>query len=368
MKTHATLLALLLAACETQPVPTDGALHDAALADAGPILPPSCEGVPEAPSPSCEPLASDYAPGADDGWPACVSDDGQYHRVQPAISSIARVAAFEQLQALLFDPTRDPTPDELLQGRLLYQEDEGLDSRVVRRYDPHFSVPDGTDCTVEGVPEQYPDYCVGPAQLGPMILGAFEQGITGRTAQAPRVHAARIEAALHWFFAVSTFKESLTCTSTARDCDSAYAYYTGGEEARGGLGLAEEIAAVDPLAHDRAWDGILAVRCWRDLDSAEVATDLATRDLARIQLDRAVTDGVAAMVRDRLVRLCGSAGPELAYHHVFAQTLGRMLDREARARSAEHADALREELSRARPADVDVARAVAAIDALFVCP
>lgn len=356
-------------ACESQPLPSDAGGGDAAAPlDAGPMEPPACEGVLRTPpSPECAPLATDYAPGADDDWPACISDDGEYHRIVEGISTIARVGAYEELEALLFDPSRDPSPDDFLNGRLLYQETEGLDSRVVRRYDPHFAVPDGTDCTIDGVPEAYPDYCVGPAVLSPLILSAFEAGITGG-AEPPRVHAARVQAALLWFLAVSTYKESLTCTRTAQDCDSAYAYYTGGEPARGGLGLAEDVAAVDPAAHERAWDGLLAVRCWRDLDPAEVATDLARRDLAREQYDRAVTDGAAAIVRDRLVRLCDASGAELAYHFAFAQVLGRALDREATERNAGQAAALREELARARPTDVDVARAVGAIDALFDCP
>lgn len=359
---------LLLTACDTGVVPADAALPDAVVSDAGPIAPPQCEGLVTAPpSPSCDRLASDYTPGADDEWAACISDDGAYHRIEPNISTIARVGAFEELEALLFDPTRDPSSDQFLEGRLLYQEDEGLDSRVVRRYDPHYAVPDGTDCTVSGALEEFPDYCVGPAHLGPTILSAFAAGIAG-SAEPPRVHAARIEAALQWFFAISTFKESLTCTSTARDCDSSYAYYTGGEEARGGLGLAQAVSAVDPLAHDRAWDGLLAVRCWRDLDGGDVAVDVALRDRARAQYDRAVIDGVAALVRDRLVRVCSSTGAELLYHLAFAQTLGAMLDREARLRSPEQADALREELTRASSSSVDVPRAVAAIDALFECP
>lgn len=363
------VFAIFAIACESQPMPADAGPEDAAsVADAGPIDPPACEGVlREPPSPACTPLASDYAPGADDDWAACISDDGEYHRVAPDISTIARVGAYEELQALLFDPSRDPSADDFLDGRLLYQEAEGLDSRLVRRYDPHFAVPDGTDCTIDGVPEMYPDYCVGPAILSPLILDAFESGITG-SSEPPRVHAARIEAALQWFLAVSTYKESLTCTRTAQDCDSSYAYYTGGEPARGGLGLAEEIESVDPAAHDRAWDGLLAVRCWRDLDSADVATDLVRRDLAREQYDRAVTDGVAAIVRDRLVRLCDTSDAELAYHFAFVQVLGRALDREATERDAAQAAALREELARARPSEVDVARAVAAIDALFDCP
>lgn len=363
------MILLVTSACESSPSPSDAGDGGAGpRADAGPIEPPACEGVVrEPPAPACAPLATDYAPGRDDAWPACISDDGEYHRIRPDISTVARVRAYEELEALLFDPTRDPSADDFLAGRLLYQEPEGLDSRLVRRYDPHFEVPEGTDCTIDGAPEAYPDYCVGPAVLSPLVLGAFQAGIEG-SAEAPRVHAARIQAALLWFLAVSTYKESLTCTRVAQDCDSSYAYYTGGEEARGGIGLAEEVRAVDPLAHDRAWDGLLAVRCWRDLDPAEVATDLARRDLAREQYDRAVTDGLAAILRDRLLRLCDTAGAELAYHFAFVQVLGRALDREARERDAAQAAALREELARERPAEVDVARAVAAIDALFDCP
>lgn len=359
-----------LAACESDPAFGDGGLPDGAAAlDAGPIAPASCEGLAvDPPSPTCEPLPSDYAPGADDEWPACVSDDGEYHRVLEDISTIARIGAFEELEALLFDPSADPSPDEFLEGRLIYQREQGLDSRVVRRYDPHFEVPDDTDCTVEGAPEAFPDYCVGPARLQPMILDAFEAGIRGGGALPPRVHAARLEAALLWFLYVSTYKESLTCTRTAKDCDSAYAYYTGGEPARGGLGLAEAVEAVDPLAHDRAWDGLLAVRCWRDLDPADVATDLETRDRARAQYDRAVLDGVAAIVRARLVRACETEDAELWYHWTVARTLGQALLREADARDPAAAATLEDALAPERPDGADVTGAVSAIDAIFECP
>lgn len=363
-----SLLILALLGCESDPPTGDGGLPDATLElDAGPIDPPACEGLAaDPPSAACEPLATDYTPGADDDWAACISDDGEYHRVLEDISTIARVAAFETMREQLFDPTRDPSPDDFLAARQLYQEPEGLDSRVVRRYDPHFEVPEGTDCSVDGVPEEYPDYCVGPAILQPILLDAFERGVLGTSAPS-RVEAARIEAALLWFLFVSPYKESLTCTRTAKDCDSAYAYYTGGEDARGGVGLAADVARVSPEAHDRAWDGLLAVRCWRDLDAEEVATDLALRDRAREQYDRALLDGVAALVRERLVLACDTSDAELLYHWTFARTLGMALDREARARDATAATALAEELAHERPADADVARAVDALDTLFDC-
>lgn len=314
---------------------------------------------------SCKPADTDYEPGADDEWPPCISDDGEYHQIEATVSSIARVKAFEEIAGLLFDPATDAASDVFLETRRIYQEDEGLDSRVVRRYDPHFDPPADGDCTVEGVPEQYPDYCVGPARLQPLLLGAFNAGISG---ESPRENAARVEAALVWFLRVSVYKESLTCTNTAKDCDSAWAYYTGGESARGGIGLARMVREVDLLAHDRAWDGILALRCWRDLDEAEIATDIALRERARDQVDRAIIDGVAAIARDRLQKLERTSGSERAYQHAFLQVLGPLLDRETRARSPEDADTLLGELEKIDPATVDTAAAIAAIDALFVCP
>jgi hypothetical protein len=372
MRTRSVVVALLLVAgCESQPIVTDAGRRDAGpREDAGEIvMPPACTDVPRTPPlPECPRPGTDYVPGVDDAWPACVSDSGQYERIQPSISTIARVRAYEEIEALLFDPSRDPDSDAFLQARLLYQEEQGLDSRVVRRYDPHFTAPEGTDCTLAGVPAMYPDYCVGPSTLSPILLSAFEAGITGVGAEPSRVHAARIQAALLWFLYASVHKETLTCTRVAADCDSAYAYYTGGEPARGGVGLAGDVAAVDPRAHGRAWDGVLAVRCWRDLDPGEVAADLERRELARNQLDRAVLQGVASIVRDRLVRLCDATGDALRYHHAFVQVLGRALDREAQVRDAAQAAALREELARPDPSEIDVGRAVRAIDAVFDCP
>jgi len=366
----AFLCLVVLVACET-PLPTgDGGLPDgSAPADAGVIDPPMCVDIARMPvTIVCEPLPTDYSPGADDRWDACISDDGEYHRVQADISSIARVAAFEELAALLFDPTRDPTAEELLEGRLIYQRAEGLDSRVVRRNDPHYAVPDGTDCALAGVPDAFPEYCVGPARLAPLVLESFAAGIEGGRGEPPRVHAARIEAGLLWFLYVAAYQESLSCTTAAKDCDSLYAYYTGGEPARGGLGLGREVLAVDPAAHERAWDGLLAVRCWRDLDPADTATDPVLRDRARDQYDRAVLDGVAAILRARLVRACDSEGAELLYHWAFARVLGGFLDRAARERDVGVATALAAELAHERPGPADVTRAVAMIDAVFDCP
>lgn len=361
---------LLAIGCEAAPPGGggDGGVDGAMAPDVGAIASPMCEGLAtNPPSFLCEPLSTDYTPGGADSWAPCVSDDGEYHRVQADISSIARVAAFEEIAAILFDAARDPTAAEFLEARLVYQRDQGLDSRVVRRYDPHFDVPVGTDCALVGVPDAYPEHCVGPARLAPAILDALAAGIGGGAGELPRVHAARIEASLLWFLYVSVVKESFSCTEAPKDCDSAYAYYTGGEPARGGIGLADRVAEADPTAHSRAWDGLLALRCWRDLDPAEVASDLVLRDLARAQLDRALLDGIASVVRARLVRACASEGGALLYHWSFARTLAPYFDRALRARDSAAADRFASELSQVNPGDADLTAAVAALDA-FDCP
>lgn len=329
---------------------------------------PTCEPRDPAEAPdamACTPDATDYSPCADDAWDECISDDGEYHGIEATISTVARVEAFEEIAALLFDPMQDASSDDFLSARLIYQEEEGLDSRVVRRHDPHFDAPDGIDCTLADTPAMEPDYCVGPAKLQPLLLDAFNAGIMG---DDPRAQAARIEGALLWFLYVSTYKEGLSCTEVAKDCDSAYAYYAGGESARGGIGLARRVREANPYAHDRAWDGLLALRCWRDLDDAEVAEDTALRDRARAQYDRAVLHGVASVVREALEQAADTTGDEQAYHWAFAGTLGQALDRAMREDAAAEADALAEELSKPDPPDVDTAAAIAAIDAVFDCP
>jgi hypothetical protein len=284
-----------------------------------------------------------------------------------SISSVARVSQFEMIAALLFDPTADATADEFTMARMIYQTDQGLDSRVVRRYDPHFAVPMGTDCAVAGTPAMYPDYCVGPARLGPAILDALNGGIAGTD---PRRNAARVEAVLVWFLAVSTYKESFTCTTAPGDCDSSYAYYTGGEPRTGGLGLARLVRGVDTAAHDRAWDGLLALRCWRAIEGETTvpATMTALRDQARAQYDRAVLDGVAAILRDRLARACAATGSERDYLWTFARTLAPYLDRELRERDTAGADALAATVAMDDPSIDAVAAAVDAIDGAFDCP
>lgn len=343
----------------------DAAAIDAAAIDAGADA-----------GPMCTHAASDYVPDIamrdSTLWPACISDDGAFHAIDPSISTIARVAAFESVATLLFDYTADPPTTDFDMARLAYVSADpanGLASRVARRRDFYYAstAPAATTCRMAGEPAMYPDLCAGPAKLEPVIDAAFASGMTG--AAAPRSEAARIEAALVWFLYLSTYSEVTTCADAPRDCDSAYAYYTGGEPARMGIGLARYGRALDPLAHDRAWDALLGVRCWRNLDNEPgIATNLAMRDRVREQYGKAVLDVVGAIVRDHVVRFAAATGAERDALWAFVATIGPWLDRVAVERDAAAATALRTEVARTDPSAVDVPALLGALDALFVCP
>ncbi|MDQ3032902.1 MAG: hypothetical protein M3Y87_10830 [Myxococcota bacterium] len=357
---------------------------------------------------ACEHRAGEYTPriamSSTDDWPACVSDIGTYVRVDPAgVSSIARVAAYEQILApawgeppvrgLLFGVDRDPSADDFLMARTIYEGDQGLGSRVVRRADEHEPRPANADCRLGAVVESDPRYCVGPTQLAPIVREAFVAGITGEGSTPARVHAARIDAALTWFLFLSIHKESLTCTETARDCDSMWAKYSGGLESReGGIGISRQVLALDREAHDRIWDGLLAVRCWRDLDPAPVATMLELRERARGQLDRALDRGIALVVIDRLRAMQRATGDAQRAHFEWLRVLlgalpehtvpspdpgaaditvparEALFDRALRARSAELAVLVAAEMAAESPAEVDVDAIVNEIEETFACP
>jgi hypothetical protein len=315
---------------------------------------------------ACSPEDDDYTPrddaSASDTWPACISDDNAYHPFEPNISSVARVGAFEQIATLLaFDGSRVPSAQDFLDARVVYAQAEGLESRVVRREDEHYpAAPAACRDLTDAEQLQYADRCVGPARIRPVLNEAFQQGASGIDLVR---NAARIEAGVLWFFYVSSHKESTTCAEVPKDCDSGFAYYTGGETREGGLGLSRYVRQRSPQAHDRIWDGILAVRCWRDLDNPTgVSENAAMREQALGQLDHALLRGVAIIVRQRLERLdCGFAWESV-------KILGPVLDREAEQRDPAAAATLRGEFAKEDPNSVDVAAATTALDALFPCP
>lgn len=310
--------------------------------------------------PSCQQLATDYVPNVNDTWQACISDDGQYHPFDVNISTLSRIAAFEKISKLLgWGTGKAPSSQEFLDARVEYSVDQGLESRVSRREDEHYPAAaiKCQDMTPEELAMHF-DRCVGPAQIRPLLNAAFTAGIAG---EDPVINAARLEAGLLWFLYMSTYKEATTCTDVQVDCDSHYAYYTGGEPDTG-LGLSRYVRARSEQAHAFTWNGVLAVRCWRDLDNpAGVAMDLALREKARAQLDRGLLRGVAVIVRQRALSLpCDAAWETVSI-------LGKVLDREATARDPRSAQVMQGELAKGKDA-IDVATFVAALDTVFPCP
>lgn len=317
----------------------------------------------------CTKPADDYTPGEDDSWDACISDDGTYTQVEAQVSSIARIAAYEDIADLLVRGDT-PTPDDFISARELYAVDEGLDSRVQRREDEHYPpVTDGEGntlrCRDEGVPAMDPDRCVGPALILPLLTDAFQAGIAG---QDPEINAARIDAALNWFMYVSAHKEAVTCTTTKKDCDSAWAYFTGGNQRGTAAGLAANMREASPVAYDRAFDGVLAVRCWRDLDGAEEATDLALRDRAIAQYDEALLFGLSEMVVDRLAIMSGNDGVAREADWAWIQIMGNVLLRDMGERDTQAAADFGAVLAETDASAVDAQGAIDTLRGTYECP
>lgn len=332
---------------------------------------------------ACVRASEDYAPGVDDAWPACLPDDGSYPLVAETPSSIERTAGVEQIRAWLLGT---PTPESFTEARAIYSAPEGLESRVLRREDLRFpEIPmeqwdPGLDsdkqCSNPSLAALHPQRCAGPALIAPVLNEAFLAGQGG--VGVPEVHAARIEAALWWFLYLSVYKEANTCfTAAAKDCDSSWAYYTGGFDRNGGLGLSASVRAQSELAHQAIWDGIAAFRCLRELappDEDPTLADLTAEqrmlfDAASGQLSDALTYGVALVVRARIVEQATVCDVGAAANWAFLQTLGPVLDHEGNLRNAAaYAPAA---ALWAAPAPMDEAAlvaAVAALDAVFPCP
>ena len=269
---------------------------------------------------SCERPETDYPSEA---LPMCISDDGIYELAGANTpSSAARVAAYELIGDLLWR-NANPTPENFIQAELIYAEDGGVGSRVTRRYDAHLPKPEGADCSAEDAGSQWPEYCTGPGQIEPLILNAFAAGNQG---QEPQINAARIRAGLLWFFYLSVYKEAYTCAGKTADCDSHWAYHNGAKQRdEAPIGLGGEIEATSSEAYDAIFDAHLAVRCWRDLDSAEVAEDEELHVQVLDQLDRALDYGYARMVAAQLRSL--SEAPDEIGLRVTLSILGPTLSR-----------------------------------------
>jgi len=283
----------------------------------------------------CEASPDDYQPRNHLGsWGShsCTINDtpNQYRAINETdISTITRMAAFEEIAKLLWKHSHAPSRQDFEDARVFYAENEGLDSRVQRREDVHFPVlPECLRCNMasQAVQEQHADRCAGPIKIRPIINEAFVQG---HQQNQPLVQAQRIKAALLWFNYLSSLSEVQTCANEPKNCDSAWAYYTGGTSRDTLQGLATYIHAVSPETHHMAYDAALAVRCWRDVDPATPAanTDLQYRALK--QYDKALSRGMALILRQKMVewRNAVAVDPEVSSaRQAFVQTLFLLME------------------------------------------
>ena len=344
---------------------------------------------------SCVPLATDFQPRTNAGgdmWPTCLGDMLNYQQVDAKTpGSAARVDAYEAMATLLWDASGDPSAADFTAARDQYVIAEGLESRLNRRDDMHYpeipmaewdpQVDSDKQCTVPALATKYADRCAGPARMKPIIDQAFVDGQSGTG--DPRVHAAKIHATLDWFLYLSVYKETNTCaTVKPADCDSAWAYYTGLEPIASGKGLAAEVLAASQNTHERIWDGILAVRCWRDLAQDDMGNyplleevEPAVQDLFEVgweQVDQALHRGFAVVVRQHaeayMHALCGEGDAYAPAAWAYLQIAGPVLQREANERDAAQAKVLADLWASDSPTAQEVADGIAAIDAIFACP
>lgn len=415
--TSVSLGSLALGCENPNPTPTDAAVppSDAVQSDAGP--PVDAFSTTDAARPACEGEATDFPGATDYACPtvraALTAMPNAFPYVLEPPGASARAVAFEQMRTNgFFDYASDPEPADFTTTQDLYLGGgEGIASRTERRFDPHFPLPSTAPadmlriCQDETIWRANPQFCIGPSTLNPIILQALQQGQLGDTSEPQRFRAARIEAAILWFLHVSAYKEATTCITVfpggdggTDDCDSAWGYYTGGADRTTGIGYASLVHELEPATHDAIWEGLLAIRCWREMDPSDPAmvdwSDISTPQLAfferaHAQEDRALDRGMVVVLMDRLHRLHTTSGMEQAANLEFLRTIlgpheaitltdtmgmsttypagPSLFDRTLRAVSATDADFVATEI--AKPvADIDVDAIIARLDAAFPCP
>lgn len=334
---------------------------------------PMCQASSANPA-TCSCSNDDYAPrynaSKNDTWPTCVSDSGTFKLIgASAPAAAARTAAFDTMATKLWRKGTAPTSADFTSARDDYSVMEGIGSRVARRQDVHYpelSGPDKFACTDATVAAANPDRCAGPAKLKPIVDDAFAQGIAGTK---PIVQSARLEAALLWFFYLSIGSEVWTCSfDDIEDCDAAWGYFNGAHDRGQPAGFAAYVKTLHQETYERGFDAILAERCWRDLDQAmpSLCSDFYKR--AETQVDKAMTRGMALILRDRITKLPTLTGENQEAALAFINIIGGLMDRAARAIDVSKADALKAQTSATTAGAVNVTAAQSAIDALFACP
>ena len=255
----------------------------------------------------CDRLDTDYP---SDGWPSCISDDDQWHLAgESAPSSQARIDSFEFIAELLWRGSQPPSAEDFLNARVEYAIDQGLDSRVQRRYDAHIMRPaEGVNCRGADHGELYPEYCVGPGRILPIITASLASGSMG---EQPLENAAKVEASLLWFIYISAYKEAYSCAGTVKDCDSSWAYYGGAETVDGATGFAKYVKTLSSTVHRDTFDALLGVRCWRDLDAGESAVNTTLHAQVLDQLDRSLDRGLALILAARIDLLLGLTSEQI---------------------------------------------------------
>ena len=322
---------------------------------------------------SCMPAASDYRPRVNmsmgDTWPTCVTDNGSFPFIGgSAPASASRTAAFESIAARLWNNSNALTTDDFLKARDDYSVMEGIGSRVARRQDVRYPelAGDKFACADLAVAAKYPNRCFGPAQLKPIIDDAFQKGLMGQSA---RIQAARLEASLLWFFYLSILSEIWTSSfDDIVDVDASYGYWNGAQPRDMPMGLGKIVRSLGQETYDRGMDAVYSTRCWRDIDKALPYTNTMYFNLAQQQNDKAMTRGMALILRDRFGQLGCSTGAQQQANLEFVRLMGGFLDRAARAIDATKADQLKAQWSAQSAASVNVATAQQLLDQLFPCP
>jgi hypothetical protein len=342
---------------------------------------PSDAEIPAFDESGCMPSATDYTPtvngSADDMWPECVNDDGNYTPLETP-GAAARTEAFEMMRTIF---AAGLTADDFTAAREQYAIDQGIESRVVRREDVHYpNIPEAEQdpridfdkqCTVEANVTNYPDRCAGPAKIAPIINEAFVAGQNGEG--DPAVHAARIDAAIDWFMYLSVIKETTFSCPAAElggDCDSGWAYYNGGTGRTDPLGYGADVLAASPLANDRVFDGLAAMRCFRDTQPPDMDADTSDPffGYGSEQIDRANNHAAARVLRERLGQQLPLCGSEADANWAWVQTFGQALIKPAQDTDGGQAATLEALLGNAAPTPEEIQGGAAALDALFPCP